>query len=215
MAKNEDIQQTYKGIPSMTPRIVHKYLYDLGSSWTGQGIAIELGSWLGGTAFPLLEGLSVAGYDKVFYVYDRWIANNEQVIKAKEQGVKIKENQDLKPLFLDNIKSTIKIECIQGDIQRNIKDYNKGLIEVCIFDAPKINPCFEISMKSLMPYFIDGATIGLLDFNFYLKKKGKQREKLLAPVRFIDKYYKNFIKIAEWKDQCSCAFFKFRKNGNI
>ncbi|MBU0929950.1 MAG: hypothetical protein KJ623_02670, partial [Nanoarchaeota archaeon] len=38
--------------------------------WTGKGVAIELGSWLGATAVPLLTGLITAGYDKPFYAFN-------------------------------------------------------------------------------------------------------------------------------------------------
>ena len=58
-------------IPEMTPPYVHDYLRQLGREWTGQGVAIELGSWLGASAIPLLEGLVEAGYDRPFYCFDK------------------------------------------------------------------------------------------------------------------------------------------------
>jgi len=45
----------------MTSPEVHTYLEQLGSEWTGQGCAMELGCWLGATSVPLLQGLVQAG----------------------------------------------------------------------------------------------------------------------------------------------------------
>jgi len=65
-------------IPAMTPEHVHDYLTKIGAGWTGEGVAVELGSWFGATAFYLLQGLVFAGYNKPFYCYDRWKANKEE-----------------------------------------------------------------------------------------------------------------------------------------
>ena len=71
----------------MTPVEVHDYLRELGTQWTGQGVAMELGCWLGASSVPLLEGLVQVGYDKLFWAFDRWIANKQQVREAREVGV--------------------------------------------------------------------------------------------------------------------------------
>ena len=50
-------------IPAMTPPKVHDFLYQIGTMWRGEGIAMELGCWLGASSVPLLKGLTEAGYE--------------------------------------------------------------------------------------------------------------------------------------------------------
>ena len=85
----ENEHEPCEGVPAMTPTVVHDYLARLGEEWSGRGVAVELGSWLGGTAVPLLRGLERAGYDRPFYAYDRWEATEDEVRKAVQQGTKI------------------------------------------------------------------------------------------------------------------------------
>lgn len=198
------------GIPAMTPTCVHSYLYEIGTQWSGKGVAVEFGSWLGATAVPLVTGLTKAGYDKPFYCYDRWTANNEEVQKAKMQGINIEVGQNLFPIFLDNVSRHCKdINAFRGPITSTLKWGDKP-IEICIFDAPKRNPTFSFVMEQVAPNFIPGVTIlGLLDFYFYLRCDGRKRQECKIPVRFITENGDCFIPIAQWPDQCSCVFFKY------
>lgn len=203
---------TYSKIPALSPKIVHDYLWDIGRQWTGQGIAIELGSWLGATSVPLLEGLVKAGYDRPFLAYDSWQANNEQVFCAQEQGVKIENKQDLQPIFYENVAKVYdKVYCFKGRIEINIRRYPPQLpIEICILDAPKKDSVFDPCIKILQKYWIPGVTtLGLLDYYFY--KDHTNRPDLLAPVKYIESHRDNFEKIVEWPDRCSCVFFKYIK----
>jgi len=204
-------------IPSMTPTVVHDYLREVGGAWTGQGVAMELGSWLGASAVPLLEGLVKAGYDRPFYCYDTWRANKEQVGKAACVDVKIKNEQDLLPLFLRNVMPTYSnLIPSQNRIENVIKKYKGGPIEICIFDAPKQDPIFNMAMRGVMPHFIPGVTIlGLLDYYFYLDKPEKKK-RLMAPVRFMETNAGYFTKLMEWPvTQCSCVFFRYEKKLNL
>jgi hypothetical protein len=201
-------------VPEMTPTSVHDYLREIGSQWTGQGIAIELGSWLGASAIPLLEGLVKADYNLPFHCYDKWQSNDEQVVKSAMQGTKLYVNQNLLPLFLNNTQPIYKnIHAHQGSISMTIKNYCKSPIEICIFDAPKRDPVFSDAVSALKDYWIPGVTIlGLLDYHFYQYHKGREREQFRAPVKFIEKYSDNFVKLKEWPlNVCSCVFFKYVK----
>jgi len=212
MAENIIINR--KKIPAMTPSVVHDYLYRLGCNWKGKGTVIELGSWLGATAVPLLKGLMTVGYNKPFYCYESWQAKAEQVIKARNQGTHLVLNQNTLPVFLKNTRSIyINIKAVRGSISNTIKTYKGGAIEICLFDAPKQNPVFNDAINALSPYWIPGVTIlGLLDYYFYKsREKGKLKEKFKAPVHFIEQNADCFEKIAEWPDQCSCVFFKYVK----
>jgi len=197
----------------MTPKIVQDYLREVGRQWTGRGIAMELGSWLGATAVALLEGLVEAGYKLPFYAYDRWIANDMEIEKAKHQGIRIKQDQDLMPLFIDNVTQVYKnVIPVKGSIQKTITHYTGEPIEVCIFDAPKRDPVFSATVFALHEYWIPGVTIlGLLDYYFYKSKPSKQKL-FKAPVRFIEENEGCFTRLAEWPEQCQCVFFRYEKS---
>lgn len=211
MIKVKDTISNYRGIPAMTPPIVHEYLHELGLRWNNKGVVIELGCWLGATTRALLDGLG-ENYNYPYYCYDRWKANNQEVEKAKLQGINLKIGQDLSWLFLENVNYK-NICAFQGDISKNIKNYFGDNIEICLFDAPKRNPVFKQCMYTLLPYFIPGVTIlGLLDYYFYQRQADTKRyNDFLAPVNFINDHKENFEKLAEWPSECSCVFFKYIK----
>jgi len=197
-------------IPAMTPEFVHNYLYQIGCAWKNEGVAIELGSWFGATAVPLLRGLQIAGYDRKFYAYDRWKANMEQVRKAKEQGVRIKEDQDLLPFFLENAMNGIEIVIHKGNISKTLRW--KGIpIEICIFDAPKQNPVFEHAVRQLGPSFVPGAIWGLLDYHWWRGRPTEQKKKnAKVSVRFVKRYSAYFEMMQDWGNDCACAFFIYK-----
>jgi hypothetical protein len=205
-----------KTIPAMTPPVVHDYLTELGKQWTGQGVAVELGSWLGATAAALLRGLMKAepAYDRPFYAFDRWKASTGEVVKARSfetissPGI-LYFGQDLLPLFLKNVRYS-RMRTFQGSIQETITQYPGDPIEICLFDAPKHNPLFIQCIRALSPYWIPGVTVlGLLDYYAYRKRPEKQT--LKAPVRLIENNPGCFEKLVEWPDECSCVFFKYVK----
>ena len=207
----------YHNIPKMVPIVVQDYLYVLGSSWKGIGTAVELGSWLGGTAVPLLEGLKEAHYNKPFYAYDKWKVNKEQVSKALLQGVKLQDGQNSMSLFLENTnKIQQDVIATRGRFSDTLSTYNGGPIEICIFDAPKQEPIFTHAIKAMCPYWIPGVTIvGLLDYYFYRRRLDHMHEKFKAPVKFMERYGSSFEKIIEWPEECSCVFFKYTKPLNL
>ena len=196
----------------MTPPVVHDYLRELGKLWT-HGAAMELGCWLGATSVPLLEGLVKAGYDLPFWAFDRWQANEEQVEQARLQGEILTSGEDLVYRYIDNVKPIYgDVRVVKGRMPQTLKWFDDKPISICIFDAPKKNPVFIQCIERLLPNFIPGETVwGLLDFHFWEMKEGNQREKMKAPVEFIHQYDSYFEKIAEWKDQCSCVFFRYTK----
>ena len=210
-----------KPIPAMTSPAVHSYLKKIGGEWTGRGNVLELGCWLGGSLIPLLEGLNEAGYNRWVWCYDRWKANDEQVKKAQLGGVSIIPEQDLRPLFLDNVTPVYdKVYAIKGSMPDTLQAYIGYPIEICILDAPKQEPVFTESIRRLSPSWLPGVTIlGLLDYKFYERHTGRKRFLFEAPVRFMDKYGDCFEIIKEWDDECPVFFkyikeLKFDRNGN-
>lgn len=201
-------------IPAMTPSVVHEYLYQLGTEWTGKGVAMELGSWLGATSAPLLRGLMKAGYDRPFWAFDRWWANEQQITKALKQGVTLTRGQNTMKLYLENVLPIYKnIVAVRSVIPGGLTSYSGDPIEILILDAPKRNPVFKGCMEYLLPHCIPGVTIiGLLDYHFWRQRTGEQRKALKAPVLFMEKYKDNFSFLQDWDTNiCSCVFFKYEK----
>lgn len=205
----------YKGIPALTPTVVHNYLTEIGRQWKPEnGGVVELGCWFGATTVALLEGLTEVGFDKEMHCYDRWKATPEQVIKARGEGVIIKNKEDISPLFDANVMNfDVSLITYQGDISGLIREFPDTPIYVCLFDAPKKNPIFINAMSKLLPNFVEGETVlGLLDYYFYrgVLKPGR-RKQAMAPVRFIEQFSDCFEKVAEWPEQSDCVFFKYLK----
>lgn len=200
------------GIPAMTPRVVHDYLRYLGRTWSGIGCAVEFGSWLGATAVPLLEGLTGVGYDRPFYAYDLWKASEKEVEKARKCGVNIVEDQDLRPLFVENVKRVHSdVVTVKGSITRTLNRWPYEAVEFCILDAPKRNPCFKHVIDRTWKHWIPGVTvIGFLDFYWYRNAKQEHlREQRRVAERMVEQAPKVFTRLAEWPDECSCAFFRY------
>jgi len=200
-------------VPTMTSPEVHDYLQQLGTEWTGQGCAMELGCWLGASSIPLLQGLVEAGYDKDFWAMERWWVKQEQIGKAAEQGFKLVKGQDSSLIYLENVKPIYdKIKAFRTEIPGGLTNYTGGKIEILILDGPKRDPVFIDCMNYLLPYCIPGVTvIGLLDYHFWERLEGKKREAMKAPIKFMEKYGDHFSLLKEWKIDDVCAFFKYEK----
>jgi len=197
----------------MTPPEVHSYLFQLGRAWTGYGVAMELGSWLGASAAPLARGLSEVGYRETLWLFDRWKATNSQVVVAGEFGMHLTAGQDTTLICEQNVRAEYdNVRCVRGDLPKSLRQYDGNPIEFCIFDAPKRNPVFIDCMKALEPYFVPGITVlGLLDFYSYLKSDQAEVDPRKAPVEFITGHSDHFELIMDWPGRCSCAFFKYLK----
>jgi len=202
-----------KHIPAMTSPEVHAYLEKIGTEWTGKGMAMELGCWLGATSVPLLKGLVQAGYDKDFWAFDRWWVNQAQVDKATKQGCTLVDGQDSSLIYLQNVKEVYdKIKAFRTELPGGLTNYTGGKIEILIFDAPKRNPVFTDCMNYLLPHCIPGVTIiGLLDYHFWERLEGKKRKAMRAPVEFMKKHGDHFSLLREWKVKDTATFFKYEK----
>jgi hypothetical protein len=195
----------------MTPKVVHDFLREVGKQWLGQGVAMELGCWLGASSIPLLEGLVEAGYDRPFWAFDRWRASADQVVRAARDGVTLTSGQDLSGIYMHNVVQVYgNVNAYRGNLPEILKKYDGSPIEICVFDAPKTDPVFRQSMDVVMPHFIPGVTIlGLLDYYSYNKHSGPKRDKMMAPVKFIVENEPRFHLMNRWPGVCSCAFFRF------
>ena len=201
-----------EGVPAMTSTQVHNYLEELGKSWTGQGVAMELGCWLGASSIALLKGLIQAGYNKPYWAFDAWMATRDQIPKAAAQGVRLKLGQDTLPLFKENVEKVYnRLRMCKGGLPSTLSYFNYEPIEICLFDAPKTDPTFTDCIKALSPYWIPGTTIlGLLDYHFYQRHVGRKRKRFRAPVDFMEKMGSHFAVEKQWENEC-VVFFRFMK----
>ena len=188
-------------IPTMTSELVLNYLRGLGKSWQGKGTALELGCWLGASSAALCEGLNEAGYNKDFWAFDKWEANDSEVIKAKEQGVNIEVDQDLSDIYFDNVEPIYnRILMWKGRAPGILQEYIGGPIEICIFDAPKQDPTFIESVRALYRNWIPGITIiGFMDYSYWKSLEHPRAiYRYQAPQRFMNRYGSHFEVIKEF-----------------
>lgn len=201
-----------RGIPSMTVHSTHAYLRELGRSWRRCGSVVEIGCWLGASTASLLAGLLEGDYDLPYYCHDGWCATPAEVELAGRSGISLHVGQDLQPLFEQNVAGLCAgVVLRRGEITRSIEACSgDGPVEICLLDAPKTDPLFSRCMEILEPLFVPGVTtLGLLDYGFHKKFPGDER--YLAPVRFIESRGSRYSLLAEWPDECSCAFFRYRR----
>ncbi len=212
-----DMRQTkiaskYESIPRMNTDDCLNTLTRIGEKWTGQGVAMELGCWLGASSVALLKGLNKAGYDKPFYAFDRWKANAQQVREGWEFVTSI--GQNLLPQYRKNIHPYInKLAHHKGKLPEILEtaDLSDVRIEMLVLDAPKTEPVYTACIRALHKHWIPGVTIlCLLDYNFYQRKEGVERERLLAPVNFMIRNEGCFSSIHQ-KEGESAAFFRYEK----
>lgn len=206
-----DHYASVEGVPAMTSPTVHAYLEELGKTWTGQGVAMELGCWLGASTIALLKGLVKAEYDRPYWAFDAWHANKDQIPKAKSQGVELKVEGNTLPIFAKNVAPFYSnVVEVQGLLPNTLSKFNNDPIEFCLFDAPKTDPTFIDCVKRLEPHWIPGVTVvGLLDYYFYLRHTDKaKRSKFRAPVNFMEKYGQHFKLEKTWENEC-VVFFRY------
>lgn len=196
---------TVSDIPAMTPVAVHDYLRKVGRSWSGDGLAVECGSWLGATTAALGQGLLEAGYDGYVHCYDRWKANAEEVGKAEAQGQNISAGQNLRPVFRDNVLKAapgVQLHTIRDEIRKATWP-DAEPIEIFLLDAVKQDPGFTTVMNTFGPSFVEGATIGLMDF-YYARKIGRDAHQ----EQWAEQHSDSLTMIKEF-DNASCAFFRY------
>lgn len=198
-------------IPTMLSQKVRDYLTEVGTSWTGQGFAVECGAWLGGGTAALADGLRQAGYDRPLCVYDRWEANKEEVGKAKAAGFTVANGQNIEPNFRSFVEPhcTFPLKTYRGRIEQ--AKWCGHPIEIWLLDAAKREGPFYGALRAFGPSWIPGVTtVGLLDFGFYRSfGDDPQGELYLEQKAFIDRFSDRFELICDFGPDDSPAFYKY------
>lgn len=201
----------FANIPAMTDRRIHEYLMKVGESWTGQGVAVECGCWLGASTAALGVGLWNAHYDRPMHCFDLWRATKEEVVKAKAQGVSLLYRQDTLPLFKENVSKLFeRLMCHRINLWW--AEWDDTPIEIWILDACKRDPAFSIVVSRFSHAWIPGVTIvGLLDYYTFRKKPPEHRENYRAQERFVEQHEDSFELMHAFDGANSAAFFRFIK----
>ena len=171
-------------IPSMTNAAAHRALETLGREWTGRGVAVECGCWLGASSVALLRGLVAAGYDRPFYGFDRWAANDSEVAKAADQGMTLAVGQDISTEWVMNALLVYpKLRARRGNL--GAMRWDGGPVEVLVLDAAKREPIFSHVMGEFVPSLVDGASVVLLDYGYWRRFEGAQADALRCQERWV------------------------------
>ncbi len=178
-------------IPRMINEPTGRYCYQMGRRWSGPGLAVELGCWLGYSCACMAKGLVAAGYDREIHCYDHWRASREEVRHAKQRaGLKLKRKQDLTPVFLEFVtpvyERLVPHRCRVADAR-----WDGEPIELFVLDAAKRNPDFATVLRAFGPSWIPGVTsVLLLDLYHYRQSEHtpERRELFRVQKRFLERY---------------------------
>lgn len=136
-------------------RTLRKYAAEVGP----YADIVEVGSWLGGSAFHLAEA---SGDLNTLHLYDKWTASGSEVVKARLRGEqRLKLGHSFKHVVEENLSGFgDRIKFNQCDIRR--AEYHGRQIGLYVDDASKnrlneVLPIFE-------PYFMPGTIVMLMDY---------------------------------------------------
>jgi Methyltransferase domain len=146
-------------IPTMLQPEETKYLYWLGRSvWTGAGLVLEIGPWLGGSTVCLASGMHASGHPAAgrLHAVDNFLWREFMAARA---SLPIQPGESFEPFFLKNLSDyedivvaharTLPDEIIEGDHEATAKRAAEESAVPLLDVAPGEGP-IEI-------LFIDGA----------------------------------------------------------
>ena len=198
-------------IPAMTGADVREYIRELGQGWTGQGVAVECGAWLGASTVALAAGLKEGGYDRTLHVFDRWRATESEVKKAAAGGVAIENRENLRARFLANAGAVgVDVEAHECQLVF-VRWWEAEPIELFLLDAAKWEPGFSAVMRAFGPYWIPGVTtVGLLDYHYWRRQEDERwRKEMRCQERFIDRHPEAFTVLRDYGPARAPCFFRY------
>ena len=154
--------QTILEIPSMNRDAVNAELEHVGKSYTGRGVIVECGTWLGASLLRMSNG--VGEREATFHCFDNFSANASEVEKARTQGVCIElgdtrswVEQNALPLLPKHHDVTLH----QGRLRD--ASWFGPMIEIFVLDAGKRNPTFKHIIKTFRSFWLADVKLCLLD----------------------------------------------------
>lgn len=208
----QQLMSTAISIPSMLSQQVNEYLTAVGKCWSGRGVAVECGAWLGSSTSYLGEGLLAAGYDRHLYVFDQFTANRQEVGKARKQGVTLTVGQNTQPVFESMIDGHTP-EVVASRCRIEKAEWDGTPIEIWLLDAAKREGPFYHALRIFGPSWIPGVTVvGLLDFFYYrsFDLADPKRELYLEQEAFIERFCDRFTMVKDFDGQAP-AFFRYEE----
>jgi len=122
---------------------------------------VEVGSWMGASAWHLAEG---SGVETEIHLYDRWCANQSEVDKLKKWGVDVEVGADLLPLVQMNLLGFgDRIHYHKGDVRQQ-RYTGKQDIALYVDDASK-NQISNV-LPNFRSRFVPGCIVILCDYFF-------------------------------------------------
>jgi len=169
---------------------------------------VELGTWLGAGTRPLCEGVQESGKDVEIHSYDKFEVRGNEIEKAAQFKVNLKDNQNTLPLVKKWLKEyKVKLFLHKCEITDQKWETEKPIF-LYIDDACKYKETFIPALKIFSPYWIPGITIiVLMDFYFYLQRPNDL--KLKFQKEFIQSHPDNFELITS-NVKLSTAIFKYK-----
>ncbi len=180
----------YPDIPTMISEDEKRYLYWLASKiYTGQGVIVEIGPWLGGSTFCLAAGLAHNSLidKKKIVVYDNFIWRQ---FMQQRYPLPIREGESFLPFFNNFIQEysdlisahqeSLPDENISDDsylanrrqrdeeIKQLVKHKGSDKVEVLFIDGAKSWSGMKYLLQEFNRYFIPGKTLFVCqDYKFW------------------------------------------------
>lgn len=156
-AHGEDVKETERlervNIPSMGAHNIAPWLEEYAENAT---TIVEIGAWLGhGT-----EIMARATRGAV-HAYDRFTASEQEVRKARQQGVELEAGQDTSLIVRQWLPDNVRL------YRTMIKhaEWLGGPIDMLVDDASK-NHSFGYVVETFFPHLSDGATVIMQDYHY-------------------------------------------------
>ena len=162
--ENVALDEAVLNIPGMVAYGERRYLFThMRDIYTGQGEAVELGSFLGSSTGATLAGMALnpRARAKMLHVYDlfTWLSVNIDIYKTlvKRSDVDFREGDSFEPLFWDNIRPwSAYAKTYPGDIMA--ANWNGQPIEYLFVDILKSPEITHHVVRQFFPALIPGVS---------------------------------------------------------
>ena len=154
-------------IPTMSTHGELNYLYWLTrTKYSGEGVIIEVGSWLGASAGYLAAGMRDVEKEKqkTLYCFDRFELQQSEMQKANQQGLSLnlKVGADTSHIIRDHLQHIYSpVEIVKTYIE-NISWPEDKKIEILHLDAPKKFSDIIHALKTFGPALMPNKSIIVL-----------------------------------------------------
>ena len=159
-------------IPGMVSREERQYYNYLGRFYSGKGMAIELGPWLGCSTASIVNGLIPNPHfsGKKLYVYDDFVWRADWMNNHVPKAEQLENHQDFQFLFekytqpIGKYLAVEKRKIISYDGNESLPQLNwdKGPIEIMYIDCGRTFEANEAWYKIFVRFFLPGITFLVL-----------------------------------------------------